>query len=541
MLLVASAVAGLFFVYCLIISIYRLIFHPLARHPGPWQRAVSHWQQALSAIQGDGHVDLLTLHETYGDVVRVAPDTLSCRSAKAVHDIYDRKANVIKTGWTDASLAVNPYYNTHTLNDTQIHAKRRRLLANAFSESALRGLEYFVIERVNAFCGIMGTPKDTSRDTTTSEKDSWSKPRDMSDWANNLTIDILGELCFGKTFGALEAGGHMVAELRLSSTRMYQSLAFLPGRHLLLPILRNEALLSKIKTKTIQQKIAFRGMMLPLLNNRFALEAESKEKDVEPRHDFIHYLIQAQDLASGEKFSPKDLIGEAALLVGAGSDTTSTCISATMFYLVRQPEVLGKLQDEVRAAFDSVDEIKTSAKLSNMQYLRACIDEGLRISPPVHGLLHRKVLQGGINVDGRPIPAGTVVGSAAYCVHHSESHFLNSFKYIPERWIPGSQGLGFDVTEKTVEAQKSAFIPFSTGPRNCVGKNLAMMELLVTFARLVWLYDVRKLPGNTTGQGARNHKVEGRRREDEYQLIDYFISKRDGPVVEFRQREGIEA
>ena len=386
----------------------------------------------------------------------------------------------------------------------------------------------------------MGTAKVTNN-IAVSAKDEWSKPRDMSDWANNLTIDILGELCFGKTFGALEAGGHMVAELLISSTRIYQCLAFLPGRQILFPILRNEALLSKVKTKTIQQKIAFRGMMLPLLNKRFALEAEADEKGVEPRHDFMHYLIQAQDPVSGEKFSPKDLIGEAALLVGAGSDTTSTCISATMFYLVRHPEVLRKLQDEVRAAFDSVNEIKTSAKLSNLQYLRACIDEGLRMSPPVPGLLHRRVLAGGMDIDGRHVPAGTIVGSAAYCVHHSESHFPKSFEYIPERWIPGSQGLGFDVTETTVEAQKLAFIPFSTGPRSCVGKNMALMELLVTFARMVWLYDIRKKPADKTGEGHREHEVQGRRREDEYQLIDYFISKRDGPIVEFRRREGIEA
>lgn len=540
MLLIAFALAGLFLLYCLLTSIYRLTFHPLARFPSPWSRAVSHWPQALSAIRGNAHVDLQMLHEKYGDVVRIAPDTLSFRSANAVHDIYHRKADVIKTGLTDAILGCNPYYNTHTLNDRQIHAKRRRLLANAFSESALRGLEHFVIDRVDAFCEIMGTRKDTG-DITNSEKDEWSKPRDMSHWANSLTIDVLGELCFGKTFGALEAGGHMAAQLLLSSTRLYQTLAYLPGRHLLYPIIRNEALLSKIKTKTIQQKIAFRGMILPLLNKRFALEAEAKEKDVEVRRDFMHYLIQAEDPESGEKFDPKDLVGEAALLIGAGSDTTSTCISATMFYLVRHPEVLEKLQEEVSTAFASIEEIKMSAKLSNLQYLHACIDEGLRMSPPVPGMLHRKVLAGGIDIDGQHLPAGTIVGSAAYCVHHNGSHFPKSFQYIPERWIPGSQGLGFDVTEKTVEAQKTAFIPFSTGPRNCVGKNMALMELLITFARMVWLYDIRKMPGDKMGEGLRDHQLDGRRRETEYQLIDYFISKRAGPIVEFRHREGIDA
>ena len=540
MLLVASTLAGLAITYYLLICIHRLTFHPLAKYPGPWQRAVSFWPQALSHIRGNAHVDIQQLHEKYGDVVRVAPDSLAFRSSKAVHEIYNRKANVIKTGWTDVSLAINPTISTHSLSDRPLHAKRRRLLANAFSDSAIRNLEHFVIDRVNAFCQVMGTPKDMS-DIKTSQKDNWSKPRDMSEWSNNLTLDVLGELCFGKTFGAIEAGSHMVAELLLTSSWLNQALAFLPGRQLLYPILRNQKLMGMSNSKTIQQKMEFRNMMVPLLKERFALETELEEKSQEPRHDFMHYLIKAQDPETGDKFSPPDLVGEAALLVGAGSDTTSTCISAMTFYLVRHPDVLKKLQNEVRNAFEDLDEIKSGPKLSGLTYLRACIDEGLRMSPPVPGILARVTLPGGMDIDGQHVPAGTVVGSAAYCVHHKEEVFPRSFEYIPERWIPGSQGLGFAVTEQSVEEGRLSHIPFSTGPRNCVGKNMALMELSVTFARMMWQFDLRKVLGDRAGEGSRSSLIEGRQRETEYQLVDYFVSKREGPNVEFKKREGIKA
>ena len=217
----------------------------------------------------------------------------------------------------------------------------------------------------------------------------------MSEWSNNLTLDVLGELCFGKTFGAIEAGSHMVAELLLTSSWLNQALAFLPGRQLLYPILRNQKLMGMSNSKTIQQKMEFRNMMVPLLKERFALETELEDKSQEPRHDFMHYLIKAQDPETGDKFSPPDLVGEAALLVGAGSDTTSTCISAMTFYLVRHPDVLKKLQDEVRNAFEDLDEIKSGPKLNGLTYLRACIDEGLRMSPPVPGILARVTLPGG--------------------------------------------------------------------------------------------------------------------------------------------------
>ena len=123
MLLVASTLAGLAITYYLLICIHRLTLHPLAKYPGPWQRAVSFWPQALSHIRGNAHVDIQQLHEKYGDVVRVAPDSLAFRSSKAVHEIYNRKANVIKTGWTDVSLAINPTISTHSLSDRPLHAK----------------------------------------------------------------------------------------------------------------------------------------------------------------------------------------------------------------------------------------------------------------------------------------------------------------------------------------------------------------------------------------------------------------------------------
>ncbi|RYC57622.1 hypothetical protein CHU98_g8575, partial [Xylaria longipes] len=75
-------------------------------------------------------------------------------------------------------------------------------------------------------------------------------------------------------------------------------------------------------------------------------------------------------------------------------------MAATLFYLVRNPSALEKASEEVRAKFGDVEEIAQGSQLNSCTYLRACIDEAMRMSPSVGGIAPREVLQGGITIDG---------------------------------------------------------------------------------------------------------------------------------------------
>lgn len=294
-------------------------------------------------------------------------------------------------------------------------------------------------------------------------------------------------------------------------------------------------------------KVRFRQDMTVLVNKRFELEKTDslKTNEDDKRKDFFYYLLHAKDPQTGAAFLPKDLVGEAALLVGAGSDTSSTTLSGIFFYLLRNARALRRLQNELRSAFDDVEDIRYSAKLTNLPYLRACIDETLRMSPPVPGLLDRLVLPGGAMIDGHDIPAGMTVGVPSYSVHHNETYFPKSFEFIPERWIPGSESsaaAGFLITPTSVEVAKSAFHAFSSGPRGCVGKNMAYMELLTAVGRVMYLFDIRLKEGDRSGEGGVVEwaRGEGQLRKGEYQLRDWLIADRQGPVVQFKRREGVE-
>lgn len=94
-----------------------------------------------------------------------------------------------------------------------------------------------------------------------------------------------------------------------------------------------------------------------------------------------------------------------------------------MYYLLHDPEKLQKLQAEIRQTFSSVEEIGLGSALNSCTYLRACIEEALRIAPPAGSVLRREVEMGGVHVDGLYIPGGTNVGVPVSAMHHDAAYF----------------------------------------------------------------------------------------------------------------------
>jgi len=207
-------------------------------------------------------------------------------------------------------------------------------------------------------------------------------------------------------------------------------------------------------------------------------------------------------------------------------------MAATLFYLVRNPSALAQVTAEIRKEFTTVEDIHQGPQLNSCTYLRACIDEAMRLSPSVGGLLPREVLPGGITIDGEYIPSGMVVGTPHYTIHHHAAYYPDPFAYIPERWFTSER-----VNEHDVAVAQSAFCPFSIGPRGCIGKGLAYIEMAITLARVLFLYDLRRAQGIVDPGEGKTGAEWGRHRSTEFQLVDTFTSLKEGPMVEFRKRE----
>jgi cytochrome P450 len=209
-------------------------------------------------------------------------------------------------------------------------------------------------------------------------------------------------------------------------------------------------------------------------HNRLTVEKVNRRIEMgnsRDREDFFAHILRKEK----GNLDVVHLREQAKILILAGSETTTNLLASAMFYLLRCPDKMAKLQAEIRSVFSSMDEI-TADSVSNLEYLNAVIEEGLRIFPPTPVGPPR--VSTGATVDGVYVPKGTVVSVETWTTSHDDRNFTRPYEFIPERWI--GEGLG---------DRKDASRAFSLGPRGCLGINLAYMESRITLASLVFAYD----------------------------------------------------
>jgi cytochrome P450 len=180
--------------------------------------------------------------------------------------------------------------------------------------------------------------------------------------------------------------------------------------------------------------------------------------------------------------------------------------------------------EEVRSTFSTLDSTQPGPELSGCRSLLSCTNEALRIAPAFPALLWREVKTGGAVIGRQAMPAGANVAATIYAMHHNAEYFPEPYSFRPERWIAS-----MDNPKEKIDAARVTFIPFSTGPRGCVGKPPAMKELTLTLSRILWSLDFKTVEGEEgklrkggPGLGA------GRERRDECQPKRGFTAEKEG-------------
>jgi cytochrome P450 len=145
-----------------------------------------------------------------------------------------------------------------------------------------------------------------------------------------------------------------------------------------------------------------------------------------------------------------------------------------MLHLITNPRVLAKLLDEIRATTIAGPLISDSEARA-LPYLQAVIKEGLRIFPPVAGLMAKEVPPGGDTWKGVFLPGGTRIGYGAWGIFRNKGLWgADADEFRPERWLEGPP-------EKIRELESTLDLVFSYGRWQCLGRPVAMMELSKVF------------------------------------------------------------
>ena len=160
----------------------------------------------------------------------------------------------------------------------------------------------------------------------------------------------------------------------------------------------------------------------------------------------------------------------------AGSDTTATAIRVTFLYILTHPRVLSKLRQEI--ASNSISSPIRNTEAAALPYLQAVIKEGLRICPPLVGLMAKEVPPEGDVINGKFIPGGTSIGYCGFGIFRSKKIWgedANTFR--PERWLEGSP-------ESIKEHESVLDLIFGGGRWQCLGRKVAQMELNKIFVEV---------------------------------------------------------
>ncbi|KAL2262294.1 hypothetical protein VTK26DRAFT_1846 [Humicola hyalothermophila] len=535
-LLIVAAAIALVVVIALLQALYNLFLHPLRSVPGPKLWAASYLPYTITWLTGRAPFVILALHERYGDTVRVTPSRLSFVHPDAWHEIRGHRVRG-RAGHGEHGKDPDFFFAAR-LNlvggDRAYHARVRRILSHAFSAKAMQQQQPLITRHIDLLMRRLRMAVSTSS-SSSSPSSSSSRPDppppppphvtttttpisfdcnsnsssnttstgddgavvNLAAWFNFVTFDIIGDLAFGAPFGCLSAGRYhpwVGAILR----SMAQAGAWLavqwhaPALLALLKVLSPRRYLgahSDAQTEFARAMVDARVRERERERGRLGKEKEEEEEKEEEggpvaggRPDFLEAMLTARD-EEGRGLSRDEVAANARLLVIAGSETTATALAGTVYLLGKYPDVQRRLAEEVRGAFKSEDEIDFLG-VNRLKYMLAVLDESLRMFPPVPSPMSRICQPGGDVIQGVYVPEGTGLDIWSIAMHYYSRNFENPHDFIPERWLDGAEGR---CPEK---GRQGASQPFSVGPRNCIGRNLAYVEMRIILARLVWNYDL---------------------------------------------------
>lgn len=399
---------------------------------------------------------LMDAFRTHGDVVRYRLGPI--RSHLIAHPdgikrvLQDNVANYTKDHFS-YSLARRVVGEGLVTSQGSFWLRQRRLAQPAFHR-----------QRIAAMAQQMAA-------AATETADAWSAhpsetPVHVGREMMALTLQVVGDALFGTKVGPrAELVGRAFTQVNEQIVWRFRSFRVLPP---ILPFGKDRAFRFAVRQ--------LRGVVDEII-------AERRQGGTD-RGDLLSMFMLARDEDTGEQMTDAQLSDEVLTMLIAGHETTSTTLTWVFSVLASHPEVEAKLHrelDEVLAG-----RAPTVQDVPKLEYTRMVIDETLRLYPPLY-IVGRKVVADDV-LCGHRIPAGTSVDISPYVTHRHPAFWERPDDFVPERFTK----------EQAASRPRYAYLPFSGGPRQCIGNTFAIMEAQLILATLAQRFRLRPGPGYST-------------------------------------------
>ncbi|KAK0118344.1 hypothetical protein ONS95_012634 [Cadophora gregata] len=434
-------------------------WYRLRHFKGPRIAALTRFWVARKISAGGMHHDLQAVNERYGSLARVGPNDLVAGDPAIIKRMMAVRSPYTRSDWY-VGVRFDPVKdNVSSERDEKKHNELRAMMAPGYSGKENEDLEGTIDRNIQVFINLIRT-KYLSTETET-------KPMDFARKAQYLTLDVISDAAYREAFGYLRTDSDLY-EFIATVENVFSSALMVT----IFPWLNWVLRLSILKAIMPSDKDPLgMGKILGITNNVVAKRfGPDKKVEKDMLGSFIAHGL-TQDQAESET----------VLQILAGSDTTATAMRAIMLHLVMSPRVVEKLRAEIDS--HTISSPITDAEARKMPYLQAVIKEGLRIFPPVVGLMSKEVPPGGDTIDGVFVPGGTKIGYGMYGVFHNKAMWGDDpAVYRPERWLDKDE-------EKLREMDSTLDLVFGYGKWKCLGSVVAWMELNKLFVELFRQFD----------------------------------------------------
>ncbi|KAF2786949.1 cytochrome P450 [Melanomma pulvis-pyrius CBS 109.77] len=435
--------------------IYRLVYHPLNRFPGPVSARISDLWLSLQAKDFDWHKKSLALYYKYGPFVRIGSSTLLIMHPQGVPAMYGpqskcRRAELYTTFGAPYGI-LSP--------DPAMHRERRRIWSLALRDSALRGYEARIRSYTKTFIDVLSNAAEQKRSL------------DVAKWCTYLAWDVMGDIGLDQDFSLLRTGEEHWAFTLLAGWTKAMGIRLPPW------------------LVTLLKSIPASGRAAQKFDNfcNAQLDAIMASEKSGAKSSMLGIMISH----AGPHPSQDDLLhlqSDCRSIIFAGSDTSASTLTFVFYYLAKHPEQAAKLRQEL-LPLAGPDGCFAHQNIQNANHLNAVIHETLRLHPP-GSVIPRQTPPEGIEVDGTFVPGNMTVIGSQYVLGRSEEVYDRPLEFLPERWH----------SKPDLIKDRAGYAPFNIGTHYCVGRPLALMVFRLVIAHCITQFDVQ-IPLSYDGTG----------------------------------------